>query len=559
MFAPNSTIRLMKGVPLDSTYRNTIWFDTEEEQTEHFLETYDYRLFSNQTYQRYGRGTLRISALADELYDYNYLAFRNNVNGTQGKIFYCFINSVEYIAERTTEVKYEIDYMQTYFFDYSLGDCFVEREHSVTDEIGENIIPEGLELGEYISGAPSFISNEYNDEGVVVKMGLNDLRICIASSFDINATGDVEDTENAVGGIYNGLPSGLSITSFEINDEGIEQYNEYMKIATNKNKIDGIVSVFLAPTSVIIQSAGTLPGIVNAKEVITKIKNYSLIHRSDNNPIKNNKLYTSPFNFLYVTNMQGNSACFPYEFFEGNECTFQWFSELSPNPCVALVPMFYKGVTENYDEKMLLSGYPQISYNVDTYKAWLAQNRGTLAVEALSIGATVAVGAITGGASLYATSLIGTMGQVISRGINQGAQNTATGIEAGVKTASLLAAVHQKSIMPDHVRGGGDPLIMAAANLLNFMFMPKYIRPEFVTIIDDYFNMYGYSTKIVKKPNTHSRPFWNYVKTVGCNVLPYIGLPSTAINAIKNIYDNGVTFWKPSAIIGDYSQDNRVV
>lgn len=553
MFVPQTTIRLMKGVPLDSTYRNTFYFDSLAQQTNHFLNNYEYKLFTNQTYQRYAKNKLRIKEFPGNLYEYNYLAFKNN-NDYNQKVFYCFITSVEYISENTTEVTYELDYMQTYFFDYRLGMCFVEREHSETDEIGDNLVPEGLELGEYIGGAPTFISDTVNDEGNLI-YGLDNLRICVASTVDVNG----EDTSDAVAGIYNGLPSGLNMTTFEISDEGINAYNDFISMVVKSGKPDAIVSVFLAPTAVVIQSIVGGTGIVNKKEVFTKTKNYFLISRSDGEPIKNKKLYTSPYNFLYVSNMQGNSACFPYEFFEGDECTFQWFGNFSPNPSVALVPMFYKNIVENYDEKMILSGYPQISYNVDTYKAWLAQNRGTLAVDALSIGATIAVGAITGGASLYATALTGTANALIKSNINADTNRGVTSIEAFAKTASLLSAVQQKSIMPDQARGGGDPLIMATANLLNFIFIPKFIRPEFVTIIDDFFNMYGYATKRVKIPNINSRPFWNYVKTIGCNVFPNDnGLSSMAINVIKNIFDNGITFWKRTAIVGDYSQDNTI-
>ena len=35
-------------------------------------------------------------------------------------------------------------------FDFEVNDVFVEREHSVTDEFGENLVEENLELGEYI-------------------------------------------------------------------------------------------------------------------------------------------------------------------------------------------------------------------------------------------------------------------------------------------------------------------------------------------------------------------------------------------------------------------------
>lgn len=527
MFAPNSTIRLMKGVPLDSTYRNTIWFDNIEEQTKHFMSTYDYKLFSNQTYQRYGRGTLRISALADELYDYNYIAFRNNVNGTQGKIFYCFINSVEYIAERTTEIRYEIDYMQTYFFDYSLGDCFVEREHSVTDEIGDNLVPEGLDCGELVAANYSMI-----DE-------LTDLDMCVAStSYTID--GNVVDTD---GEIYNGLFSGQRLTHFPMDVNGINQLRQFLGTLTEKAKSDGITSLFLVSRH--IANLSNEP-IQQTEHKVNKIYG---IRKTDGKLPNNNKLFTFPYCMLYVTNMQGESAIYPYEYFADNECVFYFFGDYSPMPSVILYPFRYKGILQNYDEKLTLTGYPQLSFNIDTYKAYIAQNSGKIVSQA--VNTTVDIG------KNIASTAISTAINPIS-GVT-GALST--GANALKDVTSTIGAYRDLAVKPPHSVGGVSiSLAFASEKLLNFQFIHKHIRPEYVDIIDGYFDMYGYSTHKVKIPNTHSRPFWNYVKTSGCNIFTKNtsnGLPSLAIERIKNIYDNGITFWNKSAVMGDYTQDNK--
>ena len=90
--APNTTIRMLKDVPLDNTYRNTIYFTTAAIQSAYFQGKTKYT-FANQSYQRVNRGVLRIARKADDLYDCNYLMFQNTSYGN--KWFYAFVVSVE--------------------------------------------------------------------------------------------------------------------------------------------------------------------------------------------------------------------------------------------------------------------------------------------------------------------------------------------------------------------------------------------------------------------------------------------------------------------------------
>ena len=99
------------------------------------------------TYQRIDK-TINVGINAESLYDCNYIMFQNTSFGN--KWFYAFITGVEYKGNNCSTISYEMDVMQTWFFDYTIKPCFVEREHILVDEIGANLVEENLELGEYI-------------------------------------------------------------------------------------------------------------------------------------------------------------------------------------------------------------------------------------------------------------------------------------------------------------------------------------------------------------------------------------------------------------------------
>lgn len=145
---PNSTIKLLKNVPLDPSYTDTLYFSDLTSQLNAFNTIWTKRTFERQSYQRARRGVLRLQVLADTVYDYNYMLFQNTAYGN--KWFFAFIKSIDYINDNTSEINYELDVMQTWFFEAQLEPCFVEREHAATDEIGENIAPEPVDLGPII-------------------------------------------------------------------------------------------------------------------------------------------------------------------------------------------------------------------------------------------------------------------------------------------------------------------------------------------------------------------------------------------------------------------------
>lgn len=501
--APNTNIRVLKNVPLDNTYRNTIYFGNATNQLNYFLSKQKYA-FNNQTYQRVNNGVMTLNRSADDLYDCNYLMFQNPSYGN--KWFYAFILSVEYIGNTTAEVRFEIDIMQTWHFDYTVNMSFVEREMSITDKVGDNLVPENLELGEYI----------YKDLEISSLFTL--YQIIVAATFD-------ENLEDATGGMYGGVYSGLHYNVFST----WQSASTFIADATEQNKADGIVSIFMLPVAFTADYQATIPEAFT----IERDKHLSDI---DGYIPKNNKLFTAPYNMLYVTNNEGGAANYPFEYFSTDNCTFKVTGAMCCTPECMIIPLNYKGVTNNYNEKLTIGNFPQCAFTVDTFKAWVAQNQNRIAYDA-AIGIAQTVG---GAVAMYAT------GGLVGGGTAMG------GFE---KISSLVATVADKSTLPPQARGGGGSIINMANQIKGFQFFYAYIRAEFAQIIDNYFNVYGYATHRVKIPNRAIRPHWNYVKTQ--NVSLTGSVPADDMARLRQIYDNGVTFWRNGNEVGDYSLDNR--
>lgn len=531
LIQPDTYVRLIKNCPLDKTYDHTIYFETPKKQEDYFKIELQGIPFTKQSYQRHDNGVLHIQEKAENLYDCNYLMFQNTAFGN--KWFYAFVTSVEYVNNVSSKVYYEIDVMQTWFFNYELGHCYVDREHSENDVVGENTVPEGLETGEYVSS--TFETPTYED-GRPIMSGKS---VVVAATFN-------KEGKNVGGTAYGGIFSGLAFNVFPASNDGMEEAANF--ILKNSVKADGIVAVFMMPTAFVTGMLESTPS-------------YDFTKTKNTNPygfdFHNNKLLTYPYNFMYVSNLQGQSAVFPYEYFGGDKCEFVLAGDMSCNPTVVLAPRNYKGVVVNYDEKMVLTGFPQCAYATDTFRAWLAQNASSLVTSAIGLGNKAAIGQgqyLNNLAGVQANAcLTAAQANVAYQGVTLGAQ--ALGLSLATSVLSTCGSIITHSMMPDQAHMGAGSTSMAALGLLQFAFMQKHIRDEYAKIIDGYFDMFGYATHLVKQPNISSRPHWNYIKTVGCVLTGSIPADDTA--KICAIYDRGITFWKKGSEVGDYSLDNR--
>lgn len=511
---PNTNIRILKNCPLNSDYLNTIYFDDPETQKNYFIGLTKHRL-TKQSYQRISSGYMRVEIKVEDLYDCNYLMFQNESFGN--KWFYAFITSVEYVNNITSEIGFSIDVMQTWFFDYELLPSFVVREHSATDVIGENTVPESLEHGEYITTATSFTS-----------IGNLYVYLLATELVETPIPSDVILPPQLLGG----LPMPCYV--FKLGPVWSFTGTIVQSVAlayAEAGKEGSIVGVFTAPENFV----STTPDI--------RINNITGAPRTLSKTPRNKKLYTYPYCCNAVV-CGGQGKVFRYELFNNHTPTFQSRSGFGMNLKVAITPTNYAGNSFDIENTVSLSGFPILPWTTNYFQNWIAQNKASLIYGTVRDTISGAVGA----AKMYPIVPLGD--SEFSGGSRQFLSSVDSMINRGIQ-------VYEHSIIPDQMVGTADSTdALAIDGKLGFYNYCRSIKPEFVERLDNYFDMFGYATNLLKVPNRNVRPHWCFTQTIRCNIKGEI--PESAINEIVNIYDKGITFWKNPDEIGNYSLDNRV-
>lgn len=173
---PNSNIIMLKGIPLDNTYNNTVYWNSAAEQLLHFTTDSPWGntkvAIPQHMYQRVTSNLLRVNIPYSQIYNCNYMLFQNAGSPDYAdKWFYAFVTNVEYVNDKATNVFYEIDVMQTWFFEAQLKDSYVVREHPLSDAIGEHIETESVDLGRIIC------DEEISDQQLDM---FDDMCVCVA-------------------------------------------------------------------------------------------------------------------------------------------------------------------------------------------------------------------------------------------------------------------------------------------------------------------------------------------------------------------------------------------
>lgn len=78
--------------------------------------------------------------------------------------------------------------------------------------------------------------------------------------------------------------------------------------------------------------------------------------------------------------------------------------------------------------------------------------------------------------------------------------------------------------------------------------------------LNEYYRRYGYKINNYKLPNTKSKKYYNFIKTVNCN-LDSNKVPHEDLEELQRIYDSGVTIWhvNNNAVVGVYNANNEDV
>ena len=491
---PHSEIMLL-NVPIDNTYRHTLYFPSVSDQTQYFIS----RVIHGVTDCTYVRQQASISYPdhIDNLLNCNYVMYQNP--NYSGKWFYAFITDLEYRNDETTYIHIEQDVLQTWQFDIIWKSCYIEREHTKTDEIGEHIISENLDTGENV------VATRWIDD-------LGEDRIVLAL-----AKGDASPPGASLVDIY----SPLKYYSKPYNETGVTEMNELISDIVAANESQNIVSVFMVKEK------------MNSRN---RTVYFPLTYPTlDGYTPKNNKMHTFPFSFLQVRTITGDAQNYRYEFFkkDANRLVFQNRNCITINPVAQLYPDGYRSASgvENYETAVSYTTFPQCGWITDVFSAWYAANRNSVNFGTVTQGLKL-------GANIASLNLSGILNSLESIG-----GNVANMMDIAAKPPQLSGQF-------------ANDAFAFHQNLVGFIFEQMTIKSEYAKVIDDYFTIFGYKTLENKIPTFDNRPVYTYVKMLECNLTAPI--PNKVIDRIKSIMLSGCTWWKLPQYVGDYSVDNSV-
>ena len=528
---PQSTVTLCK-CKLENDYKNTLNFANLNAQASYFNSLTQINVSDNDyTYIRKDN-KITVNKSYDDIIGYNYLFYTNT--GFTTKRYYCFITSIKYVNENTTDIYIETDVIQTWMFDLTYNRCYVEREHVSDDTIGIHTIPEGLETGEYIINATDYIMYDVNNYVV----------IAVSSTKNTNFL-----HSNTT--LYNNVFSGEYLYTFA--DPG--EARKFIQIFDADGQADAIDSVYMIPGT--LYNKLTKNQYTNTEHSIECT--YYTISGTSGNFIEtqktvamqttlntytphNKKLLCYPYNYLEIDNNNGDSAIYHYEKFISNSPSFQVAGAITPGCSIMCYPLNYNlisddhiltdGMLYSYNDGIPAGKYPIGSWRSDVYTNWLTQT-----------GANRTFSQITSSISAIGSAATGNVGGMVS------------GISGIIGT---MISEYQHSLTPDQAKGNinsGDVTFTIKQTM--FAIKKKSIKQEYAKMIDGFFDLFGYKVNTLKVPQFTSRTEWNYIKTIDANMEGDI--PQEDLNKIRGIFNNGITFWHNPSHMYNYSLTNSIV
>lgn len=526
--SPQTNIRLLK-LPLELDNKNQLTFENETAQTTYFLNLPSL-LIDNCSYQRHDN-YISFPSHIDSILEYNYVMYQNeNYNN---KYFYAFITNMEYVNDHCTKIYIQTDPFQTWQFDIIYHQMFIEREHVNNDSIGLHTVPENISAGD--------VTCENLEEDV----SLSEYAwVAIASTWNPATKSDTQPYgESQFGGvtIYNNQVFGYELHLIEAQPmSNLLNLLLYLKKTNSDGHIEDIQDIFIIPDALINKGSLTLQtGTIGTLDFSFYILPFSDSPATFSTSIpkltsfegftpKNNKCFVYPYNYLLVTNNIGNQNIYKYELFGGTQATFNTELSIGVGGSGKIVPLNYKGQERDDDESLPLAKYPTCGWSADSYINWLTQNSVNLS-----------------------SQIFNTTTAPLTNSLNPISLGTTTVNQV----YSLMNTFHQAELLPSIQGTQPTGNVNYGAKRNTFTIKQMHSKIEYLKIIDNFFSMFGYKINELKVPNVTGRPNWNFVKTIDCNITG--DFPQEDIQSLKNMFNNGITFWHNPNTFLDYSQINK--
>ena len=580
--APDSTIELYQllNAPLSPSYEHTLWFENVTAQRAYF-EAHRYSRYEKQSYTRVSSNKIRILAYAESMRYCNYMGFNNR---NDNRWYYAFIINQEYINENVTEITFVIDEIQTWFLNTAWNECFIERQHSLTDTAGDNLQPEDLHPENYVV-TDELVSFDSSGTGVGY--------ILAVGTFTLEKASHTLFTQNQYGGyastikyLYFRTPSEL--ISF-INTADIVE-GGFRSLFASGDLWD-CIGLYVVPVPAVGETNRffnvegvpiTITGKPQVFQLMANSNTFDLTPSGIGAPTKlgygvgthmyvpkNKKLLTYPYTYLSV-DTPTQTVNYKYELFDFRDRSdptdkpirFFYSSSCNPEPYIIVYPNLYSNDYNNYKYSLVIDDFPKLA----TYQSGMMNAVGASIGNKVKNGIAVASNMIIDYISQLPIKSAST--DLIPQPTPMGVVKNDYGTKNGINYDSIYAdvnrglpALHEvsklsssggiSSLTPVLVpKTQGDVPTQFVPSNFSIKIQQWGIIKETAQKFDNDLSKYGYAQNVVGRPRIHARKNWTYIKTRDCSVSG--PMPQIAIETINHAMNNGITWWASTSTAGRY-------
>lgn len=547
-------LKLYRNFPIND-YANQVYYSNHNKRDSDFDKYEDRTLKDLASCDKTKRQIrLNVSYYVGNQYNYGCIIENN-------KRYYIFIDSVEWKSNLNTVIlHYSYDYWQTYCYQIELKESYVEREHVEDDTFGKHIIDEGLPIDEYVIQSSEVLDG--NNDGMYFCITLSDTRDCVS----------IAHSEQKP------IPSTCKPSKFEqstaiIFSDDLEIVSRFIDLLTSRNKLDGISGMYSVPKTAIptkIQKQGydwdtgedliKYVGINNDLPTMlvwdiskpSKIDGYSPI---------NKKCFTYPYCFANITNNNGSSLYGQFELADDKTTVkFRYYF-----PCIEGNTSFgyladYDGVTKNFDKSLQGQTNIELPFVTNTFSAYLSANQNSIANQYSTIDrnetASIVKAGVNGAVGIVGSLATGNIAGAISSGIGTASNIADATLSAYNQRQAIDSSLKDQESKANVSHGAYTGVGNIICGQIGFKGQLITVTAENIKMIDDYFSMFGYKVNTIKKPELNTRPYWNYIKTSGVNMIGNV--PQDALTILKQMFDNGVTMWHSLNYMYKYDEYKRL-
>lgn len=553
-------VKLYKNFPITSM-ENQVFYYNEQKRDD------DFDKYTGLTLKEYSQNdkTKKIIHIDKSYVDLNH--FNYGVIIDDNMRYYIFITAIEWKSNGTAILHYQYDNWQTYCYRVEFEESYVEREHVYDDRYGRNIIDEGLPVDEYkiykYNGSTSVdvLGNEI--DGVMYCCTMVDTRDVISTQHNVQEPLPATCQ-----------PSRNEVSTMIIYSDDPEMIKWYIARAVGQNKLDSIGGFYAVPKIAFNHiphntgydwNTGELEinyvGVNNnLPEMLSKT--YQLPHIFTDNtgedfePL-NAKTLTYPYCFCNYSNSNGSNLIGQFELSDNpGFVTFEYYFPIIEGNVSFGYLKNYDGVGKNFDKSLQGQTNIELPFVSNTFSAYMSANQNSIAnqydvIERNKVQKDMNTG-INFASGLIGNALSGNVGGVVSSIVGAGQSLINTDIETYNQRANIDSALRDVQSKGNISHGSFIGVGNITCGQNGFKSMIMHVPVENMRMIDDYFNMFGYKVNAIKIPQFDSRPYYNYIKTSGVNLIAEI--PLDAIKDIKAMFDNGTTIWHNIGYMYKYSE-----